>query len=131
MGVSYNKPISDKYRFSLGLNVIPFKAKLIDELPDADTFFDYLHGSSLGFAVESNIRRIINDQIDVGLDLGYRFLTVNEAEIDASKYPDKSDDFVFTRDGETIDLDFSGPFICFAILPTPCFEVLILLYLYY
>jgi hypothetical protein len=111
VGVSYNKTITDNYRFSIGLDVIPFKAKLTDELPDADTFFDYLHGSSLGFAVESNIRRIISEQIDVGLDLGYRFLTVNEAEIDASKYPSESKDIVFTLNGETVDLDFSGPFI--------------------
>jgi len=111
VGISYNKPISEKYRFSIGLNVIPFKAKLIDELPDADTFFDYLHGSSLGFAVESNIRRKINDQIDIGLDLGYRFMTVNETNIDASKYPDESKDIVFTLNGETVDLNFSGPLV--------------------
>ena len=111
LGFRYNKSLSAKNKFSAGIDITRFIAKLSDDLPEAKTFFDYLHGSSWGFVFVSNIRRNISDKLDVGLELGYRLVNVKKLKIDSKEYIDYSEDIVFTLNGETVDLDFSGPLL--------------------
>jgi len=116
IGINYNKSIGSHYYFSSGLNLIYCMAKLNDELPQADIFFDILHGHSWGILIESNLRRRISNHLDIGLELGYRFLNIEKLKIDSSRYNEYSKDIEYTHDGQTIDLNFSGPLIRLLII---------------
>ena len=111
LGIVYNSSIGSRYSFDIGLDVLYCMAIYRDELPDASELFAMLYGNSFGFVIRSNIRRKINNSFDLGLGFGYRFLNIEKLKIDTDYYTDYPGDVEFAIEGETLDLDFSGPFI--------------------
>ncbi len=111
LGIGYNSSVGSRYSFDIGLDLLYCMAIYRDELPDASELFAMLYGNSFGFVIRSNIRRKMNDSFDLGLEFGYRFLNIEKLKIDTDYYTDYPGDVEFVIEGETLDLDFSGPFI--------------------
>lgn len=115
VGGRYNFSLGNGFKLGAGLDIIYCIAKMNDELPVAKTFFEIVHGKAVGFAPLVNIRKYVGKSTDLGFVFGYRFLNASKVKVESHHYPEFHEDVEFTVNGETMDLNFTGPFVRFML----------------